>query len=94
MGQLITKLMGIFGKQGKGAQSIQDTALIWIPFGTPWIWGHPGGSAGAPRADLRGSCVDASRLVQSPPGPSPPSSLGWGFGAPQGAELGEPLSSR
>lgn len=66
MGQLITKLMGIFGKQGKGSQSIQETALIWIPSGTPWIWGHPGGSAGGPQADLRGSCVDASRLVQSP----------------------------
>lgn len=54
MGQLITKLMGIFGKQGKGAQSIQETALIWIPSGTSWIWGHPGGSAGGPRLTSEG----------------------------------------
>lgn len=89
MGQLITKLMGIFGKQGKGAQSIREPASIWIPIWDSLDLGSSGRKSWRISVDLRGSF---SPGVVSPV-PSLPSSQGSGFGAPQGAELGEPLSS-
>lgn len=81
MGQLIAKLMGVFGKQGKRRTVYPshhlDPALTW---GSPVL-----GSPGLEDLGRGGSCVGSPHPLRSVPCPLPAcSSRVSGFGAPQG----------
>lgn len=99
MGQLIAKLMGIFGNQGKG-RTVRSSdrfhpAATW---GSPDLglgrmrWGTSG-SEGPAWTFLADSAVSSAPRL--PPSPSTPRRLlaVARFGAPRGAGLGEPPSS-
>lgn len=94
MGQLIAKLMDIFGKQGKGRTVYPsdrfDPAPTWgsPDLGSPgWMRWGTSGSEGQGWALLAGSTV-------SPAPPPPPARSGSRASVrPKGAGLGQPPSS-
>lgn len=87
MGQLMAKLMGIFGKQGKGRPGHPSDRFDQAPARVPRDWGELG------NLGLGGSCTGAPSRCAGSPAPSLPAPRGSRVSVRPRAQAGRATSS-